>query len=203
MAETRRRGADLENDILDAGWDLLLEVGYPGFTVEAVADRAHTGKAAIYRRWRDREALVLAVLSRNYLGPAPDLPDTGTLRGDALEVLRNFNARLTRGATAVFSAVLGAWYGDGHTSPAELRSRLLGDRGKAMARVLERAVERGDLPAMPPDRVTTLPTDLLRHEAIMTIDAVPDTTVVDIVDNVFLPLLRSTTADGGDGGRTV
>ncbi|UUT35399.1 TetR/AcrR family transcriptional regulator [Microbacterium elymi] len=51
----RRRGEELEQAILQAGWDQLLEGGYPGFTIDAVAERVQTSRSVIYRRWADRQ----------------------------------------------------------------------------------------------------------------------------------------------------
>src|SRR5690625_6254525 len=82
MASTRRRGAALEEAILAAGWEQLREAGYGGFTFEAIAERAQTGKAALYRRWPDKESLLRAVLTHSYLGRPREVPDTGELRGD-------------------------------------------------------------------------------------------------------------------------
>jgi hypothetical protein len=49
--KTRRRGDALEHALLDAAWDELQAVGYAGLTIEAVADRAGTSRAVLYRRW--------------------------------------------------------------------------------------------------------------------------------------------------------
>ena len=57
-----------------------------------------------------------------------------------------------------------------------------------MAEVVRHALERGELTAALPPRVESLPGDLLRHEFLMTLGRVPDETIVDIVDTVFLPL---------------
>jgi len=187
MAETRRRGAALEEAILDAGWEQLLEGGYAAFTFEAVAERAKTGKAALYRRWPEKEALLVAVLGHRYLGMPSELPDTGSLRGDVLALLRRAD-RLGDSAAAVFSVILGAYFDETKTAPAQLRTQLLADRALAMPRIVERAVERGELPAALPPRVAALPFDLFRHEMIMNLGRVPEETIVDIVDTVFLPL---------------
>ena len=66
----RKRGAALEDAILDAAYTELSEVGYTAFSVEAVAARARTGKASIYRRWPTRAQLMLDALSA-YL-PTPE-----------------------------------------------------------------------------------------------------------------------------------
>lgn len=185
---TRRRGAELENAILDAGWRHLLEYGYSGLTFEAVAERAKTGKAALYRRWPDKETLLIAVLSHNYLGTPAKPADTGSLRDDVLAHLHAANQRLSAAAPAVLSAILGAYFDDTKAAPSQLRARLLTDRPHSMAQIIQRAVERGELRHSVPDRVSNLPFDLLRHEMIMNLEPVPDDIIVDIVDTVFLPL---------------
>lgn len=187
--DTRRRGAALEAAILDAGWEQMVEKGYAGFTFEAIAERARTGKAALYRRWPGKEALLLAVLVHEGYGQLPEIPDTGSLREDVLILLRSANRRGGHSA-ALFSTVVSAYFNhDIAITPTQLRSQLLGDNSRAMAQVVQQAVRRGELPAEGlPTRIMTLPTSLLRHEFIMNLSRVPDETIVDIVDTVFMPL---------------
>jgi len=188
MTETRRRGAELEVAILDAGWEQLVEGGYDGFTFEAVADRAGTGKAVLYRRWPDKEALLLAVLA-HWLAETPvEVPDTGSLRGDVLALLRSLNGRLGDSGAALFSTILGAYFHETETTPAQLRAQVLGDRTQSMTEIVGRAIERGELSGALSARVMGVPIDLLRHEFLMNLRRVPDGTLVDIVDSVFLPL---------------
>ena len=187
MTATRRRGAALEGAILDAGWEQLIEGGYPGFTFEAVAERARTGKTALYRRWPDKEALLLAVLAHRGLGTPAEVPDTGSLREDVLTLLRSLN-RLGDSGAALFSTILGAYFDETETTPAQLRAQLLGDRTLAMTEIVQRAIDRGELTADLPPRVAALPFDLARHELLMNLSRVPEETLVDIVDTVFLPL---------------
>jgi AcrR family transcriptional regulator len=187
MTATRRRGTKLEEAILDAGWELLLAEGYDGFAFEAIAERARTGKAVLYRRWPDKESLLLAVLANQGLGVPAAIPDTGSLREDVLTLLRSAN-RLGDSAAGLFSTILGAYFNETETTPAQLRARLLGEGSVAMAQVVQRAIERGELTAALPPRVVSLPGDLLRHEVLMNLSRVPEETIVDIVDTVFLPL---------------
>ncbi|WP_417235414.1 TetR/AcrR family transcriptional regulator [Arthrobacter sp.] len=189
MTATRRRGAELERAILDAGWQQLLEGGYGGFTFEAVAERAETGKAALYRRWPNKEALLLAVVSHSYLGKPRKVPDTGSLREDVLEMLRQAN-RLGESAAAVFSTILGTHFEDIESTPARLRARLLGGRDRAMPQIIDRAIERGEITGPVPARVADLPFDLFRHELIMNMGPVREEVIVDIVDTLFMPLVQ-------------
>ena len=55
----RPRSAETERAILDAAIDLLVDVGFGGMSMEAVATRAGVGKAAIYRRFSSKEQLVV------------------------------------------------------------------------------------------------------------------------------------------------
>src|SRR5271170_5206146 len=87
----RRRGEELEAALLEAAWAELVEVGFPKLTMESVAARAKTGVAVLYRRWSDKDDLVVAAI-RHYGETHPvEIPDTGTLRGDMLELLRRIN----------------------------------------------------------------------------------------------------------------
>ena len=58
----RRRGDSLLTAIFQATISLLAEVGYSALSLEAVAHRAHTGKASLYRRWASKVDLVVDAL---------------------------------------------------------------------------------------------------------------------------------------------
>src|SRR6266511_5107190 len=90
-AQTRRRGEALERAIFDAVLNQLCAVGYPGVTMEGIAASAHTGKAALYRRWASKEDLIVDALE-HFLPSLTDLPDHGNLRDDMLEVLRRLTS---------------------------------------------------------------------------------------------------------------
>lgn len=52
----------LERALYEATLAELAEVGYGRLTMEGIAVRAHTGKAALYRRWTSKHDLVHAAL---------------------------------------------------------------------------------------------------------------------------------------------
>ena len=89
---TRRRGAQPEAALLEAAWAELTEVGYGAFTMEGVAARAKTSRAVMYRRWSSRPELAMAAIGQYTRLAAADIPDTGTLRGDVLALLRHVSA---------------------------------------------------------------------------------------------------------------
>ncbi|HZM75868.1 MAG TPA: TetR/AcrR family transcriptional regulator [Candidatus Limnocylindrales bacterium] len=188
---TRRRGEELERAILHAAAEELRESGYAGMTMDRVAARAGTNKNAIYRRWPHRAALGVAAY-RHLSDAAIPNPDTGTLRGDALEMLRRANETWSSPHGAILRDLLAAAADD----PALLDLMREQTGAETMNRVwltmLERAVARGEAPrtAAHP-RVATVPVMLLRAEyAMRGIPSVSDEVLIEIVDEVFLPLVR-------------
>src|ERR1700739_1795042 len=85
---TRRRGKDLEKAIFEIVLRELAETGYVNFSIERVAARAGTSKPVIYRRWPTRAQLVYAALRASRPVLASEAPDTGTVRGDLMVILR-------------------------------------------------------------------------------------------------------------------
>ncbi|OBB56077.1 TetR family transcriptional regulator [Mycobacterium sp. 852013-51886_SCH5428379] len=183
----RRRGAALESAILEAGWDQLVEAGYERFTIDAVAARSGSARSVLYRRWPTRLELLEAVIRhRGEIDTIP-VPDTGTLRGDVLAILTDFNDRRSR-TIGLFAALIGAYFDESGRSPDQLRALFLPDGPSSMETIVERAVRRGELSATPPARIVSLPADLLRHELFMTMAGVSRDTLLEIVDDIFLPL---------------
>jgi AcrR family transcriptional regulator len=187
----RRRGAELEQAILRAAAAELAASGYAGTTMDKVAQRAGTNKNAIYRRWPQRAALGIAAYK--YLADArTPTPDTGSIRGDALELLRQANATWSSPRGAILRDLLAA----AADEPALLELLREQAGGGAMNAawftLLSRAVARGEAPpeAVQP-RVAALPMMLLRGEyALRGVPVVPDEVLVEIVDEIFLPLVR-------------
>ena len=186
---TRRRGTQLEVALLDAAWAELTEVGYSAFTMEGVATRAKTSRAVLYRRWSNRSSLAIAAIRRQTKLAVVDIPDTGTLRDDALALLRHASARFGEVA-GVFSFLIADHFNETGMSAAVLRERALAGEPTAWQIVLDRAVARGEIdPDVLSPRIASLPLDLVRHDVIMNRSSVPDKTLVEIVDRIFLPLV--------------
>lgn len=185
----RRRGEELENALLDAAWAELLDGGYASFTIDAVAHRAGTSRPVVYRRWATKQELLLAAIRRAGQLARPPLPDTGSLRSDVIAMLTLANE--TRLAVAALLSVrLGSYFEETGTGLADLREVMLGDRVSAMEAVVARAVERGEVdPSRLNPRIVTLPFDLFRHHALMTLKPMPLEDIEEIVDTIFLPLV--------------
>jgi AcrR family transcriptional regulator len=189
--QTRRRGAELEQAILDAAWEQLIAEGYEHFTIDTVAARAGTSKPVLYRRWKTREDLLRATVRHRGAADPLAIPDTGTLRGDLLALLTLANTDHNPMA-ALVSSMLGSYYNQTGPTPAELRDAFLSQRGSAVERVVNRAVERGEAdPARLTPRIIDLPFDLFRNEMMMTLKPVPGHVLRQIVDDIFIPLVTT------------
>jgi AcrR family transcriptional regulator len=77
------RTARVRSAVLTAVVEELAAVGYASFSVEGVAERAGVHKTTVYRRWRNRENLLLEAMLELGREQVP-LPDTGSLRSDLL-----------------------------------------------------------------------------------------------------------------------
>jgi AcrR family transcriptional regulator len=188
---SRRRGQELADALLDAAWDELVEVGYGRFTFEGVAARAGTSRPVLYRRWASRSDLAIAAIQRYRERRPVATPDTGSVRDDLVELLRAASAGRSEMAVLV-SVQMAAYFAETGTTPADLRAAMLsGSRQPSgLDEVLTRGVERGEIdPDRLTDRIRSLPWDLMRHEMLMTLQPVPDGTIEEIVDQIFLPLV--------------
>src|SRR5688572_4964508 len=75
------RSARVRTAVLAATLELLVETGYDGLSVDAVAARACVHKTTVYRRWPTKAALVAAAATDRSEQLVP-VPDTGSLVGD-------------------------------------------------------------------------------------------------------------------------
>ena len=140
----RPRDARADRAILAATLELIAEVGVHEFRTEDVADRAKVGKGAIYRRYRSKDELVTAAVAA-LVSEEIAIPDTGSTRGDLLVLMREA-VDLYCGSLAgrLMPNLVGAMAQKPELARA-VRERFLAGRRAALAAVLQRGVERGDL----------------------------------------------------------
>jgi len=86
----RKRDHTRDPEILEAALDVLAETGYDRMTVDMVAARAKAGKATVYRRWASKAELVVDAVAcmKRVDVDSETLPDTGTLRGDLIAMMK-------------------------------------------------------------------------------------------------------------------
>ena len=140
----RPRDARVDRSVLDAALGLLAEGGPDALTIDAVATRAGVARTTVYRRWRGKDELVLAVLDEVVarLMPAPNLGDT---RADLLAIV---DAVVRVLADADVRGLITAIIAES-TRNAPLaqtfRLRLLDLRRDELRNVLEGGIARGEL----------------------------------------------------------
>jgi AcrR family transcriptional regulator len=141
----RPRSEQASNSILTAAAELLLERGLAAVTMDAVAAQAGVSKATIYRWWPTKETLALDALYHEWTGVRP-ARDTGSLRGDLLNLLRPW-ARLVQ--RRPYGRAIAALVAEAQADPAfarHYRDRFVQPRREQGRTILRRAIERCEIP---------------------------------------------------------
>jgi AcrR family transcriptional regulator len=177
--------------ILDAALAILAEHGYDATNMNDIAARAGVGKAAIYRRWSSKTALLTDALV--YWRPdllSDDAPDTGTLAGDldcVVERAKRRDADLVTNELVLRVALEAAH--DRHLASA-LNDLLLFRGRRMMTAILRRAAERGEIA---PDRDWSVLADVLPAMGLLRVvegQRVDAGFVREVIDTVILPAVR-------------
>lgn len=191
----RRRGAALEDAILQAAYDELSEIGYAAFSIEGVAARARTGKASIYRRWPTKQLLLIDALCDSL--PTAEQCGIGLVFDDDVttvdalhQIAQNIASMLASPAGNAMRAIKC----EAFTDPELARTvdeRFQAPRRAALLELLERGVQRGEVR---PDAVTEQIADVLpavlSHRLILMRVEVTEADVTEIIDDVLVPLIR-------------
>jgi AcrR family transcriptional regulator len=178
--------------ITDAVLAELVARGYARLSMEGVAKRAGAGKSALYRRWRTKQDMVLAVLAEISV-PMADAPDTGTLRGDVRAMVAAVTAWLTE---PPFSRIIPDLVAEATRTPALATAiaAAIGEPRRALTRPkLERAIARGELP---PDTDLEMAQDLMAalvYWRLVVRQAPTDPDYLDRVTDTILRALGGTT----------
>jgi AcrR family transcriptional regulator len=139
----RPRSERAEQAIIEAALELFAEKGADGLCVEEVAARAGVGKATVYRRWHNKEDLLLAALG-SLKSPLPD-PRGESVRDDLIAIVtvmsQDFaDPRRTRQYTLLL--------GEGEKFPrlmARYTETLVEPRRNVIRSVLRRGIENGQV----------------------------------------------------------
>ncbi|MFD7630085.1 TetR/AcrR family transcriptional regulator [Streptomyces sp. NPDC059851] len=161
---TGGRSARVRAQVVEAVGALLLEAGYDGLTVDAVAERAGVHRTTVYRRWRDVGGLLADILD----AAADDTwqpPDTGSLEGDLTELNREVYDALAAGHTLTAALIAASFRSAG---AADALSRFWENRYERCAAVVDRAAARGEVPAgTAPRALLVSATAPLYHELLL------------------------------------
>ncbi|MCX4098598.1 TetR/AcrR family transcriptional regulator [Nocardia sp. alder85J] len=162
----RPRDPGVDRRVLEAAINIYGELGWHGFSIEAVARGAGVGKATIYRRWPNRTDLLIDAVRARVAVVAH--AEAGDVRTELLELTRN----LLRNYLADYGRSTMRLTLEAHLVPGleehwdEVRSSQI----LAARSIVQRAVDRGQLP---PETSVTLLLDTLSGAVLMHAQAVP------------------------------
>ena len=142
----RKRNPALDAAILEAAIQTLSEVGFDSMTMDQVAALVGSAKTTIYRRWPSKVELVrdaLIWMSRKSV-EVEKIPDTGHLRTDLLSVQKDYSPEHSERKLQVLSK-LGSFQSEHQKAAEEVAAGVFGPMNKLNAKLIRRAVERGEI----------------------------------------------------------
>ena len=185
----RKRDHSRDPEILDAALEVLAEVGYEGMTVDMVATRAKAGKATLYRRWPSKAELVIDAVACMKRGETdPDaLPDTGTLRGDLVAMIKPRTIGDADRTLQVMAGVLSMISRDPHLADAV--NQAITEPRVAVNRVLlRRAVDRGEIRAdADVETIAHIGPSMTAYRALVQRLPIDRDYLIGMIDGVVLP----------------
>lgn len=157
--------------------------------MDAVAARAHAGKATIYRRWPDKRDLVMAALSRRQTEHPPVLLTGSNLREDLLELLGVLREVVQGEDARMFSRLVSVALSD-PTFGQFFRSDLLERRRRECEQIIRRAIARGELqPGASAAQLLDLVLSQLIFQVVFKGQELSHDFVTSVIDDVLLPVL--------------
>jgi AcrR family transcriptional regulator len=194
----RKRDHSRDSEILDAAVEVLAEVGFDGMTVDMVAARAKAGKATLYRRWTSKSDLVIDAVScmKERASDPAALPDTGTLRGDLVAMIKPHSIEDGAKKTRVMAGIVSLLAKEpelaevAHTAITEPRARV-------NRLLLQRAIDRGEIaPVGDIDTLALVMPAMVAYRVLMLHEPVDREFLLSLIDGVLLPAVGLRGADG-------
>lgn len=189
-ARRSRITPEREAELYAAVLDLLREVGYDALTMDAVAARTRSSKATLYRQWGGKAELVVKAIRHNK--PVKDLGqiDTGSLRGDFHAIMAHADDAEMAQNSALMRGLAMAM----HANPdlhREFRSQIIEPEIAESRRVLQRAIDRGEVRADCPALEFVVHMMLGAFVTCTVLDESPPTAafLTSYIDAVVLPAL--------------
>ncbi|WP_086848841.1 TetR/AcrR family transcriptional regulator [Amycolatopsis kentuckyensis] len=142
----RKRSEQSRLAILAATLELVAEAGYGALTIEGIAARSGVGKQTIYRWWPSKADVLLDALATKADLQIP-VPDAGSFRAD---LTRFLGSTFELGGKSPVADTLRALMAQAQIDPdfgKRFREDFLFRRRDALATLVDRAQERGELPA--------------------------------------------------------
>lgn len=159
----RPRSEKVEDSILDAVIGLLSEGStYDSLSMETIAGRAGVGKAAIYRRWANKEELVIATLQRTFHRTPHRNPPGASVRADLIDLMNQMRRNVTETAEGIAFAVLLQTLAGNSDLMSRYTDAVIEPRRERYREVLRRGIANGELrPDLDIERVVVMLTSTL------------------------------------------
>ena len=188
------RPRDLSRDtaIEEAALCLFRKVGYERLSIDAIAHEAQVSKATIYRRWKNKAELMVAAVSHYSFADTPDI-DTGTLRGDLVEILQDRIKILGGEDGQVLMGVMSAAKSDPELG-ALISREIAKNGGEIHRQIIDRAILRHEIPEGANfQTILEIVPPILTYRIFMTGESVDKKFVEHLVDDVLIPALKVVT----------
>lgn len=185
----RKRDHTRDPEILEAALDVLAETGYDRMTVDMVAARAKAGKATVYRRWASKAELVVdAVACMKRVDVDPEaLPDTGTLRGDLIAMMKPHTIVDAEKKLRVMAGLVSMLAENPELADA-VNAAIVEPRASINRMFLRRAVERGEIPAdCDIEQLALVAPSMAAYRVLVLRRPVDRHFLLTIIDDILLP----------------
>jgi AcrR family transcriptional regulator len=185
----RKRDHTRDPEILDAALAVLAETGYDGMTIDMVAARAKAGKATIYRRWPSKNELVIdAVACMKAAGHDLDtLPDTGTLRGDLVAMIKPHSIQEGQRKLKVMAGLISMLVRAPELAAAA-NTAIVEPRAAANRTLMRRAVARSEISAdCDIETLSLVAPSMAAYRVLILQQPVDRAFLISLIDGVILP----------------
>lgn len=185
----RKRDHTRDPEILDAALEVLAETGYERMTVDMVATRAKAGKATVYRRWASKAELVIEAVACMKQGDVDfdALPDTGTLRGDLVAMMKPHSIVDAEKKLQVMAGLVSMLANHPDLADA-VNAAIVEPRASVNRLFLRRAVERGEIPADADiEKLALLGPAMASYRVLIQRRPVDRAFLLSIIDDILLP----------------
>jgi AcrR family transcriptional regulator len=184
LGRPRDSGRDLA--ILDATLSLLTEVGYEQLSMEAVAGRSGAAKTTIYRRYRDKAALVAAAVEHRAPARPPHLGGE-SFRDDLHTMVTWLALSIAEQEVGLLGAVFAGMRNDARLAQ-EMRRILRRDETAMTGGFVRQAAEQ-----LAPGAATLfaeVAPAVIVHRIVVAGEPCDAAFVTHLVDDILMPILR-------------
>lgn len=185
----RKRDPSRDTEIMDAAIEVLAEIGYERMTIDMVATRAKAGKATLYRRWDSKSDLVIdaiGCMKKSDIDP-DHLPDTGTLRGDLVAMIKPRSVDDGDRKMKVMAGVVSMLSTAPELADA-VHAVMVEPRASINRILLRRAIDRGEIPASTDvETLSVVSQSMAVYRVMVMRKPIDPEFILSIIDGIILP----------------